>query len=607
MGEERGDADARERFAHVRVQLVRDLGRLRLVRLLVRAWRRAARPRRPAAPRARAPSRCPPGSARVPSLAGRVSGHYERYSSRDGRSATRQHRQAAGRALVRAALLRSRAASPTSILSRAASGSSGCRVTRRAARPRGRRDDRRRSSTQMRAAERARAAGGPDRRGRRRLGDGSAEIARAPRRRGHQEDELLPQLGPVLGKGDAMWRALSVARGDLVLYLDSDTPTSAATSSTGCSARCCRVRGRALREGRSTAGLDRRRPASAGRRRPRHRADGEAAAQPLLSASWRASRSRSRARWPARRELLCSIPFLTGYAVETGMLIDVLEPVGLDAMAQVDLGTRTNRNQPLFALGRMSYAVLLAVELRLRGTDAVRTRPARRAVDASSTCTRSARSDDLRLERTRGRVVERPPMAELLAAPDADSLRRRGAALRLHRPRQHDARQGRVAAARRRGQLLAAAVRALEACHRAGVEVVIKSGRRKAQVYEDARLIGQPAYIYEMGCGLADGAEEVFLTGDLEPLPERTVYEQIEDVGSARAAAAGASRAGSSTTTPGTATGTFSHLFRGEVDLERGRRAARASTATATCASSTTASPSAAPSAARRRRSTPIT
>jgi hydroxymethylpyrimidine pyrophosphatase-like HAD family hydrolase len=55
-------------------------------------------------------------------------------------------------------------------------------------------------------------------------------------------------------------------------------------------------------------------------------------------------------------------------------------------------------------------------------------------------------------------------------------------------------------------------VRALEACHRAGVEVVIKSGRRKAQVYEDARLIGQPAYIYEMGCGLVDGREEVFLT-----------------------------------------------------------------------------------------------
>ena len=53
--------------------------------------------------------------------------------------------------------------------------------------------------------------------------DGTAEIASAHGAEVHFEDELLPQLGPALGKGDAMWRALSVARGDLVLYLDSDT------------------------------------------------------------------------------------------------------------------------------------------------------------------------------------------------------------------------------------------------------------------------------------------------------------------------------------------------------------------------------------------------
>jgi hypothetical protein len=75
------------------------------------------------------------------------------------------------------------------------------------------------------------------------------------------------------------------------------------------------------------------------------------------------------------------------------------------------------------------------------------------------------------------------------------------------------------------------AIRALEACHRAGVEVVIKSGRRKAQVYEDARLIGQPAYAYEMGCGLVDGPEEVFLTGDLDADADLTVYEQVEQSG----------------------------------------------------------------------------
>jgi HAD superfamily hydrolase (TIGR01484 family) len=70
------------------------------------------------------------------------------------------------------------------------------------------------------------------------------------------------------------------------------------------------------------------------------------------------------------------------------------------------------------------------------------------------------------------------------------------------------------------------AVRALEACHRAGVEVVIYSGRRKAQVFEDARLIGSTAYIYEVGCGLVVDGEEELLTDDLVP-GEKTIYEQI--------------------------------------------------------------------------------
>jgi hydroxymethylpyrimidine pyrophosphatase-like HAD family hydrolase len=73
--------------------------------------------------------------------------------------------------------------------------------------------------------------------------------------------------------------------------------------------------------------------------------------------------------------------------------------------------------------------------------------------------------------------------------------------------------------------------RALEACHRAGVEVVLKSGRRKAQVMEDARLIGQTSYIYEVGCGLVVDGDEWFLTGELQPTPEKTVHQQIDESG----------------------------------------------------------------------------
>jgi hydroxymethylpyrimidine pyrophosphatase-like HAD family hydrolase len=73
--------------------------------------------------------------------------------------------------------------------------------------------------------------------------------------------------------------------------------------------------------------------------------------------------------------------------------------------------------------------------------------------------------------------------------------------------------------------------RALEACHRAGAEVVLKSGRRKEQVSEDARLIGFPSYIYEVGCGLVIDGDETLLTGDLQPRGGKTIFELIEDAG----------------------------------------------------------------------------
>jgi hydroxymethylpyrimidine pyrophosphatase-like HAD family hydrolase len=79
-----------------------------------------------------------------------------------------------------------------------------------------------------------------------------------------------------------------------------------------------------------------------------------------------------------------------------------------------------------------------------------------------------------------------------------------------------------------RASLLGA--RAIEACLRAGVEVVLMSGRRRAQVAEDARLLGHASYIYEAGCVLVLDGEEHWLTGELQP-GERTVHQQIADSG----------------------------------------------------------------------------
>jgi hydroxymethylpyrimidine pyrophosphatase-like HAD family hydrolase len=77
------------------------------------------------------------------------------------------------------------------------------------------------------------------------------------------------------------------------------------------------------------------------------------------------------------------------------------------------------------------------------------------------------------------------------------------------------------------GDFTLLAARALEACHRAGAEVVIASGRRRAQVMEDARLIGQSAYIFEVGSGLVIDGETTFLTGELQPREGETVHAQI--------------------------------------------------------------------------------
>jgi len=73
-----------------------------------------------------------------------------------------------------------------------------------------------------------------------------------------------------------------------------------------------------------------------------------------------------------------------------------------------------------------------------------------------------------------------------------------------------------------------AQARGLEACQRAGVEVVIMSGRREPQVHEAARLMGQASYIYEAGCAYAIDGETTLMTGEMEPNEDGTIYEQIE-------------------------------------------------------------------------------
>jgi glucosyl-3-phosphoglycerate synthase len=240
--------------------------------------------------------------------------------------------------------------------------------------------------------------------------DGSAALARSLGAEVHDQDELLPQFGPAIGKGDAMWRALAVARGDIVLYLDADTADFSEVFVYGMLGPLLSVPG--LRFVKASYS----RPWTDG---DRVRPDGgarvtELTAKPLLNLFYPALSGFAQplaGEVAATRELLERLPFFTGYAVETGMLIDVLETAGLDAMAQVDLASRTNPHQPLFALGKMSYAVALALETRLR-RDGRLVEGAAFERDRYVRAIRSA--DGLRLDQTPVEVAERPPMAELL-------------------------------------------------------------------------------------------------------------------------------------------------------------------------------------------------
>lgn len=111
-------------------------------------------------------------------------------------------------------------------------------------------------------------------------------------------------------------------------------------------------------------------------------------------------------------------------------------------------------------------------------------------------------------------------------------------------------------------------VRALQACARAGVEVVIYSGRRHLSVVQDARLIGQRSYIFELGCGLVLDGELEWLTDGVEPSLERgTIHDQITGSGAPELlleAFAGQLEYH----TPWSVGRDVSHLFRGLVDRE---------------------------------------
>jgi glucosyl-3-phosphoglycerate synthase len=194
--------------------------------------------------------------------------------------------------------------------------------------------------------------------------DGTAAVAEGAGAMVCQEADLMPSLGPVLGKGDAMWRALSVIDSELVCFLDADIEGFSPHFATGLlGALVCEP-------GVSFVKAFYRRPFTHGEL---HVPEGGGRVNHLMARPALALFYPELAgvlqplagEVAARRELLERLPFATGYGVEIAMLIDAWRAVGLDGIAQVDLEEHRNRHQSLAALTPMAATVLATIASRL--------------------------------------------------------------------------------------------------------------------------------------------------------------------------------------------------------------------------------------------------
>ncbi|MGH9062929.1 MAG: glucosyl-3-phosphoglycerate synthase, partial [Acidimicrobiales bacterium] len=183
--------------------------------------------------------------------------------------------------------------------------------------------------------------------------DATAAVARAAGARVVRASDVLPEEGGGAGKGQAMWKAVAEADGDLLVFCDADVHNFGPHFVTGLLGPLLAHDDVALVKGFYERPLDGR--AGQGGRVT------ELVARPLIATLFPhlAGIAQPLAGETAgRREVLEQVPFAHGYGVELGLLLDVGARYGVRALAQVDLGVRVHRNRPLHELGPQALAVL---------------------------------------------------------------------------------------------------------------------------------------------------------------------------------------------------------------------------------------------------------
>ena len=217
--------------------------------------------------------------------------------------------------------------------------------------------------------------------------------------------EIAPALGSYAGKGEALWKALLVTKGDLLVFIDADLTRWGPHFITG-------LLGPLLAE-------DQVRLVKGFYTRIRTESDGststeggrvtELVARPLISLWWPELADIVQplaGEWAARRNLMESLCIPVGYGVELAALMDTVSQHGLDSVAQVDLGTRAHRHQANHDLALMAAELLVVAQRR-------RPRPQPPAADRLRQFVRE--NGQIRALSRPVPVHERPPAASVLA------------------------------------------------------------------------------------------------------------------------------------------------------------------------------------------------
>lgn len=247
--------------------------------------------------------------------------------------------------------------------------------------------------------------------------DRTAEIATAEGALVVREAEILPGLGRVAGKGEALWKSLYATSGDIICWLDADLEEFRSDFVTGLVGPLL-----ADREIDYVKGFyERPLSVGTGATSPGGGRVTELVARPLLNMHWPALAGFIQplsGEYAGRRSVLEQIPFVSGYGVELGLLIDLLDLIGLDSMAQVDLERRVHAHQDHAALGRMAMTLQHTVLTRLQQSGRLRL-----ADPAEVTMMQFAMEDGLyAVTHFTADLSERPPMVTIRARLEASDV-----------------------------------------------------------------------------------------------------------------------------------------------------------------------------------------